>query len=66
MSWETVPLMQKPKKYINTGGNQKSGSVKKRKRRSIAGLAKVGDLTISIFCILLPQGPKYVISDVMN
>ncbi|XP_024982599.1 sister chromatid cohesion protein PDS5 homolog A [Cynara cardunculus var. scolymus] len=32
--------LEKPKKYMDTDGNQKSGSVKKRKRRSIAGLAK--------------------------
>ncbi|KAI3698227.1 hypothetical protein L6452_31340 [Arctium lappa] len=32
--------LEKPKKHMDTDGNQKSGSVKKRKRRSIAGLAK--------------------------
>ncbi|KVI01136.1 Armadillo-like helical, partial [Cynara cardunculus var. scolymus] len=49
--------LEKPKKYMDTDGNQKSGSVKKRKRRSIAGLAK-GPNTLQVmiylvFCITL-------------
>ncbi|KAJ9566892.1 hypothetical protein OSB04_002858 [Centaurea solstitialis] len=32
--------LEKPKKHMDTDGNQKSGSARKRKRRSIAGLAK--------------------------